>query len=131
MGASCLGAITKRFGALSMALTSTARKATTLFLSFALFNNNCTSEHVMGVSLFLTGLIMKAFNRRSSFSNPSSSLQTAGEKPEEQTTNKSWPIISKAKQLIEKLPNLRKHNDTEQLLRSRSCVDTELGVSSP
>jgi drug/metabolite transporter (DMT)-like permease len=40
MGASCLGAITKRFGCLSMALTSTARKATTLFLSFALFHNN-------------------------------------------------------------------------------------------
>mmetsp|Transcript_21165 Transcript_21165/g.31388 ORF Transcript_21165/g.31388 Transcript_21165/m.31388 type:complete len:175 (-) Transcript_21165:572-1096(-) len=64
MGASCLGAITKRFGALTMALTSTARKATTLFLSFAAFENQCTLEHFVGVFLFLSGLTMKTFNKK-------------------------------------------------------------------
>jgi hypothetical protein len=76
MGASCLGAITKRFGALSMALTSTARKATTLFLSFALFNNECTPEHVAGVSLFMAGLVMKTLNKR----NSAQQQQTPGDK---------------------------------------------------
>ena len=58
MGASCLGAITKRFGCLSMALTSTARKGTTLFLSFALFQNKCTPQHLVGVTLFMTAIVI-------------------------------------------------------------------------
>jgi adenosine 3'-phospho 5'-phosphosulfate transporter B3 len=59
-GASCLGAITKRFGALAMALTSTARKATTLFLSFLMFHNTCTPQHVFGVLMFISALIVKS-----------------------------------------------------------------------
>lgn len=58
-GSSCSAAITKHFGALTMSLTSTARKATTLFLSFALFNNTCTVEHLGGIVMFISALVIK------------------------------------------------------------------------
>ena len=45
-------------GASSMSITSTARKACTLFLSFALpgLGNKCTLEHVVGMATFITAL---------------------------------------------------------------------------
>ena len=70
MGASCLGAITKRFGCLSMALTSTARKGTTLFLSFALFQNKCTPQHLVGVTLFMTAMVIKNLFKEQMTSKP-------------------------------------------------------------
>lgn len=60
LGSSCAGAITKRFGALSMSITSTTRKAMTLFLSFISFHNTCTLEHVAGMVIFLGALLMKS-----------------------------------------------------------------------
>jgi adenosine 3'-phospho 5'-phosphosulfate transporter B3 len=63
-GSSCSAAITKNFGALTMSITSTARKATTLFLSFFLFNNVCTSEHIAGIILFISALTTKSLRRR-------------------------------------------------------------------
>jgi len=62
-GSSCSAAITKNFGALSMSLTSTARKATTLFLSFFLFKNECTLEHVTGIVIFMGALTAKSLRR--------------------------------------------------------------------
>jgi hypothetical protein len=63
-GSSCSAAITKQFGALTMSITSTARKATTLFLSFFFFNNICTFEHLSGIIIFLTALMAKSLRRR-------------------------------------------------------------------
>jgi len=60
LGSSCAGAITKRFGALSMSITSTARKAMTLFLSFIAFHNTCTLEHITGMVIFLGALLIKS-----------------------------------------------------------------------
>merc|ERR1712183_612877 len=57
---SCSAAITKNFGALTMSITSTARKATTLFLSFMLFPNKCTMEHIFGILVFITALLGKS-----------------------------------------------------------------------
>jgi adenosine 3'-phospho 5'-phosphosulfate transporter B3 len=62
-GSSCSAAITKNFGALTMSITSTARKATTLFLSFFLFNNVCTAEHIVGVIIFIAALTAKSLRR--------------------------------------------------------------------
>lgn len=62
-GSSCSAAITKNFGALTMSITSTARKATTLFLSFAFFDNECTMEHIGGVFIFISALAFKSLNR--------------------------------------------------------------------
>lgn len=62
-GSSCSAAITKNFGALTMSITSTARKATTLFLSFFLFNNVCTPEHLAGIFLFISALTTKSLRR--------------------------------------------------------------------
>ena len=60
-GSSCSALITKEFGALTMSITSTARKAMTLFLSFALFKENiCTLEHLSGIVLFITALVAKS-----------------------------------------------------------------------
>jgi hypothetical protein len=63
-GSSCAAAITKNFGALTMSITSTARKATTLFLSFVLFDNECTFEHVVGILVFISSLVAKSFRRK-------------------------------------------------------------------
>lgn len=63
-GSSCSAAITKNFGALTMSITSTARKATTLFLSFCLFRENvCTIEHVFGMVIFIAALAAKSMKR--------------------------------------------------------------------
>lgn len=59
-GSSCAGAITKHSGALAFSITSTARKAITLFLSFALFHNKCTLEHIAGMITFLSALVLKS-----------------------------------------------------------------------
>jgi hypothetical protein len=63
-GSSCSAAITKNFGALTMSITSTARKATTLFLSFVLFDNKCTFEHVGGMLVFISALTAKSLRRK-------------------------------------------------------------------
>jgi hypothetical protein len=63
-GSSCSAAITKQFGALTMSITSVTRKATTLFLSFFLFNNVCTPEHVAGIIIFISALTAKSLRRR-------------------------------------------------------------------
>ena len=63
-GSSCSAAITKNFGALTMSITSTARKATTLFLSFMLFDNTCTLEHVAGIVVFISALTAKSLRRK-------------------------------------------------------------------
>lgn len=69
-GSSCSAAITKNFGALTMSITSTARKATTLFLSFCLFRENvCTSEHVFGMVIFITALGAKSMKRNKKNAN--------------------------------------------------------------
>jgi len=60
LSSSCSAAITKSFGALVMSITSTARKATTIFLSFALFPNECTNEHICGIVLFIASLVTKS-----------------------------------------------------------------------
>jgi UAA transporter family len=63
-GSSCAAAITKQFGALAMSITSTARKATTLFLSFLLFDNECTFQHILGIIIFMASLTAKSFRRK-------------------------------------------------------------------
>jgi hypothetical protein len=63
-GSSCSAAITKNFGALTMSITSTARKAMTLFLSFFLFGNVCTGEHLIGIVVFIAALTAKSLRRR-------------------------------------------------------------------
>ena len=67
LGSSTSAAITKSFGALTMSITSTARKATTIFLSFMLFPNECTLEHISGIVLFIASLVAKSLraSRRS------------------------------------------------------------------
>jgi len=63
-GSSCAAAITKQFGALSMSITSVSRKATTLFLSFLLFDNECTYQHVLGIIIFISALTVKSIRRK-------------------------------------------------------------------
>mmetsp|Transcript_287 Transcript_287/g.708 ORF Transcript_287/g.708 Transcript_287/m.708 type:complete len:512 (-) Transcript_287:178-1713(-) len=63
-GSSCAAAITKNFGALAMSITSTARKATTLFLSFLLFDNKCTLQHIVGIFVFISALTAKSVRRK-------------------------------------------------------------------
>jgi len=62
VGASCAAAMAKRFGALVASITGTGRKAMTLFLSYAVFHNECTLEHIGGILTFLSGLLFKSVN---------------------------------------------------------------------
>ena len=66
LGSSCASAITKRFGALRMSVTSTTRKAFTLFISLAApgFHNKCTPEHIIGMIIFVSALFVKSFQTR-------------------------------------------------------------------
>ncbi len=63
-GSSCAAAITKNFGALSMSITSVSRKATTVFLSFLLFDNDCTFQHIIGIIIFISSLTAKSIRRK-------------------------------------------------------------------
>ena len=69
-GSSCAAAITKQFGALSMSITSVSRKATTLFLSFLLFNNECTYQHFLGIIIFMAALTTKSIRRKNKRRRP-------------------------------------------------------------
>ncbi|GMH64533.1 hypothetical protein TrLO_g13465 [Triparma laevis f. longispina] len=64
LGSSCAGAITKHFGALSMSITSTARKAVTLFLSFLIFPKECSGMHIVGMVTFVGALGVKGSKSR-------------------------------------------------------------------
>lgn len=77
-GSSCSAAITKNFGALSMSITSTARKATTLFLSFFLFHNVCTTEHLVGIFIFISALTTKSLRRGRKSPAPMSPRRSQG-----------------------------------------------------
>jgi hypothetical protein len=63
LGVTCVAALTKKFGALMSTITTTARKAMTLFLSFFLFPKPATPMHVFGGALFVLGLAVKATPR--------------------------------------------------------------------
>jgi adenosine 3'-phospho 5'-phosphosulfate transporter B3 len=139
MGASCLGAITKRFGALNMALTSTARKATTLFLSFGLFHNSCTPEHVLGVSLFMGALLLKALGKATgSIKKQDDDSTTAGDgktrgNKEQAAGEESEDVSSDSRQQVgsSRLLSLSfrsSERKRSKLLHHRSSIDLELGI---
>lgn len=79
-GSSCAGAITKRFGALQMSVTSTTRKACTLFLSLAApgFQNKCTQEHVLGMIMFISALFVKNFHQSMKARASDTAINTKG-----------------------------------------------------
>ncbi|CAB1103646.1 unnamed protein product [Ectocarpus sp. CCAP 1310/34] len=57
LGGSCAVALTKKFGALHSAITTTARKAVTLMLSFVFFQKAFTPQHLVGATVFMIGLL--------------------------------------------------------------------------
>lgn len=63
-GVVCVTALTRRFGALVAALTTTVRKALTLVISFTLFPNPVESGHIFGGCLFVLGIFLKATSRK-------------------------------------------------------------------
>eukprot|EP00903_Cladosiphon_okamuranus_P008576 g8227.t1 len=73
LGGSCAVALTKRFGALHSAITTTARKAVTLMLSFAYFQKAFTPQHLVGASVFMVGLMAKIFGKKSQSSGATKS----------------------------------------------------------
>ncbi|CAM9147621.1 unnamed protein product, partial [Hapterophycus canaliculatus] len=70
LGGSCAVALTKRFGALHSAITTTARKAVTLMLSFAYFQKAFTPQHLVGATVFMVGLMAKIFGKEKKPSAP-------------------------------------------------------------
>ena len=62
LGMSCLAALTKRFGALKSAVTSTVRKGVTLILSYIIFPEGkvFTILHAVGTIIFLGGLFLES-----------------------------------------------------------------------
>mmetsp|Transcript_18604 Transcript_18604/g.22063 ORF Transcript_18604/g.22063 Transcript_18604/m.22063 type:complete len:412 (+) Transcript_18604:95-1330(+) len=72
-GVVCVTALTRRFGALIAALTTTVRKALTLVISFTLFPNPVEIGHIFGGIIFIIGILIKAMIPKSSKSSSSSS----------------------------------------------------------
>jgi len=65
-GVVCVTALTRRFGPLVAALTTTVRKALTLVLSFVLFPKPVVPGHWVGALFFLAGIGLKAAAARRS-----------------------------------------------------------------
>ena len=63
IGVSLVTALTKRFGALISALTTTARKAMTLMLSFVIFPKPVATGHVVGSLLLIFAMLFRVINR--------------------------------------------------------------------
>eukprot|EP00607_Mallomonas_marina_P002271 CAMPEP_0182440548 /NCGR_PEP_ID=MMETSP1167-20130531/87135_1 /TAXON_ID=2988 /ORGANISM="Mallomonas Sp, Strain CCMP3275" /LENGTH=300 /DNA_ID=CAMNT_0024634535 /DNA_START=834 /DNA_END=1732 /DNA_ORIENTATION=- len=61
-GVSCLAALTKRFGALTSAITSVVRKGLTLMLSYVIFPEGkaLTVWHLFGAGIFMSSLFLKS-----------------------------------------------------------------------
>lgn len=93
-GSSCSAAITKNFGALTMSITSTARKATTLFLSFMIFDNECTLEHVVGIFLFISALVFKSSMKRSGGGGRRLKRTSASDLEELKVETSSQPFVT-------------------------------------
>eukprot|EP01041_Mallomonas_annulata_P001917 gene1917-3725_t len=67
LGVSCLAALTKRFGALTSAITSVVRKGLTLMLSYIAFpdGKTLTIWHVFGALIFMGSLLLKSVSKPS------------------------------------------------------------------
>jgi len=63
-GVSCAAAITKKFGAFISSMTTTARKALTLCLSFFFFPKPVSSGHYIGGLIFGAGLVLKSWKSK-------------------------------------------------------------------
>ena len=65
LGMSCFAALTKKFGALTSAITSTTRKGLTLVLSYICFPTDkaITWGHFFGATIFLGGLLLKSIQK--------------------------------------------------------------------
>lgn len=75
-GVVCVTTLTRRFGALVAALTTTARKAVTLVISFTLFPNPVANGHIFGASLFIFGIFLKATTPKRIRKDSTNSLAT-------------------------------------------------------
>jgi len=65
LGAHCSTAITQHFGSLLNGITNTARKATSLSLSYFMFPDEhvLTWQHVVGSAIFFAGLVVRAVGK--------------------------------------------------------------------
>jgi hypothetical protein len=74
LGMSCFAALTKKFGALTSAITSTTRKGLTLVLSYVCFPHDkaVTLGHIFGALVFLSGLVIKSIQKSEHHPHPSS-----------------------------------------------------------
>lgn len=61
-GSSCAFGLTKHFGAFVSSITVTTRKSLTVIFSFFVYHNVCSVEHIVGVIIFLSGLVIKIIN---------------------------------------------------------------------
>ena len=66
LGVSCVAALTKRFGAITSAITSTVRKGLTLALSYIFYpeDKSLTIWHIFGSSIFMWGLFMRSIDKK-------------------------------------------------------------------
>jgi hypothetical protein len=85
LGMSCLAALTKRFGAMKSAVTSTIRKGFTLVASYWLFpeGKHFGLLHLVGVIVFLGGLFLDSTTKLRSSAIPHSEVNMLSEEDEE------------------------------------------------
>jgi hypothetical protein len=104
-GASFLAAITKRFGAFSMSMTSSAYKATTLLFIFTVLEGKLTLIHIVGIVLFFVALGLESVKKRAHHRNDGYKLLP---------TSSSWYSVAKTMRLQ------KSHGDDKSINTSKS-----------
>ena len=71
LGVYCVAALTKRFGAITSAITSTVRKGLTLLLSYVFYPDDkaITIWHVFGGSIFMWALFIRSMSKGDDIAN--------------------------------------------------------------
>jgi len=71
LGVYCVAALTKRFGAITSAITSTVRKGLTLLLSYVFYPDDkaITIWHVFGGSIFMWALFIRSMSKGDDITN--------------------------------------------------------------
>ena len=87
-GVVCIAALTRRFGALVAAITSTARKAMTMLLSFLFFPKPFTLAHGVSMLIFVIGMVLKTIKDKHNCANAASDFCEENTKEQLRTVKK-------------------------------------------
>jgi hypothetical protein len=129
-GVTCVAALTKKFGALASTMTTTARKALTLFLSFFIFPKPATGMHVFGGVLFVLGLSVKAVPTGRNKDYPSSSSSSSSSSASLPSTSSAATLLSSSSSSSSLSRAAMKSQQIRSLLSSSAAVPSATAAAA-